>query len=427
MFSNPEELAQKAKAVQGGKEPVAQSKPSAEESSAGKGAKVGAEEEQTRAGGGEEGAGAGSIEGDEVNAKREEEPSPPLMTPDQVEEFFQNTIARLTSPEEREVIKSKVTVDMRIPALLIEIQHEELERMGVGKEDGQNALNRYTRETAIQDKAAHQRVEDFTHICQRTFIEVLRDMEPAEEETEAKLTPAQIMEFFEACDTVLALPETKASLRKEFLETQVPPDETIVGMQRTMLRTLGFAPDHGVACLNTFSKDFPDDEKLQMRLQQFMRCASMARHEAMLGREELTKRMQMQQATMMKEHKMAMELEALDEAGRADLTKRVSEMQRTHAIAVMSLKTQEERLAYIKGIPADDQWEIAKLKMLNRHLKMQEEAAAAGGNSHAHQQAGGVLSPASAAEPDSARGTLSRPRQSLLRELHRTGQSLSYL
>ena len=31
MFSNPEELAQKAKAMQGGKEPAAESKPSAEE------------------------------------------------------------------------------------------------------------------------------------------------------------------------------------------------------------------------------------------------------------------------------------------------------------------------------------------------------------------------------------------------------------
>ena len=30
---------------------------------------------------------------------------------------------------------------------------------------------------------------------------------------------------------------------------------------------------------------------------------------------------------MMKEHKMAMELEGLDEAGRAELTRRVSEMQ----------------------------------------------------------------------------------------------------
>ncbi|CAM9992458.1 unnamed protein product, partial [Ectocarpus sp. 8 AP-2014] len=221
--------------------------------------------------------------------------------------------------------------------------------------------------------------------CQRTFIEVLRDMEPAEEETEAKLTPAQIMEFFEACDTLLALPgkptaETKESLRKEFLETQVPPDETIVGMQRSMLRTLGFSPDHGVACLNAFSKDFPDDEKLQMRLQQFMRCASMARQEAMLGKEELTKRMHMHQATAMKEHKMAMELSALDEAGRADLTKRVSEMQRRHALAVMTLTTQEERLAYIKGIPTEEQWDIAKLKMLTRHLKTAQD----GGHDHDH-------------------------------------------
>lgn len=42
--------------------------------------------------------------------------------------------------------------------------------------------------------------------CQRTYIEVLRDMEPKELETEAKMTPPQIMEFFEACDTLMALP-----------------------------------------------------------------------------------------------------------------------------------------------------------------------------------------------------------------------------
>lgn len=50
---------------------------------------------------------------------------------------------------------------------------------------------------------------------------------------------------------------------------------------------------------------------------------------------------------------MAMELEALDEAGRKELAQRVSEMQRKHALAVMTLTTQEERLAYVKGIPAD--------------------------------------------------------------------------
>lgn len=44
--------------------------------------------------------------------------------------------------------------------------------------------------------------------CQRTYIEVLREIQPEEEENEAKLSPDQIMEFFEACDTLLALPGT---------------------------------------------------------------------------------------------------------------------------------------------------------------------------------------------------------------------------
>lgn len=59
------------------------------------------------------------------------------------------------------------------------------------------------------------------------------------------------------------------------------------------------------------------------------------------------------QASAMKEHKMAMELQALDEDGRKELARKVSEMQRKHALAVMTLSTQEERLAYVKGIPAE--------------------------------------------------------------------------
>lgn len=46
-------------------------------------------------------AAAGGKGGDEGEA------SPPLMTPEQVEEFFKSTMVRLTSPEEREDIKSK--------------------------------------------------------------------------------------------------------------------------------------------------------------------------------------------------------------------------------------------------------------------------------------------------------------------------------
>ena len=56
---------------------------------------------------------------------------------------------------------------------------------------------------------------------------------------------------------------------------------------------------------------------------------------------------------MMKEHKMAAELNTLDDAGKKELRKRVSEMQRKHALAVVTLKTKEERMAYVKGIPPE--------------------------------------------------------------------------
>lgn len=303
-----------------------------------------------------------------------------LMTEEQVDTFFQETIAKLTSLEEREKIKANVTVEVRIPALLIKIQHAQLESMGIDKNRGQAALNQFSRTTATQSKEAHGKMEEFTFACQRTYIEVLREMEPEHAETEAKMTPAQIMEFFEACDTLMALPETKKALRDEFLETEAPPDQTIVGYQRRMLRTLGFDSDHGVACLNSFAQDHPDDGKLQHRLHQFMRCASMGREEAVLGKEEMTKRMKKQQMKAMKEHKMAMELQALSLEGREEFAAKVFELNKKHALAVLTLTTQEEKAAYIDGIPQEEQWEMAKLRMLAQAT----QGGGEGGHSHSH-------------------------------------------
>ena len=55
----------------------------------------------------------------------------------------------------------------------------------------------------------------------------------------------------------------------------------------------------------------------------------------------------------MRERKLAMELNALDDAGKKELRKKVSEMQRKHALAILTLSTQKERVAYVKGIPPD--------------------------------------------------------------------------
>lgn len=59
------------------------------------------------------------------------------------------------------------------------------------------------------------------------------------------------------------------------------------------------------------------------------------------------------QVSMMRQQKMAMELQELDAAGREALTKRVEEMQVKHAVALQTLSTPEERAAYVKGIPEE--------------------------------------------------------------------------
>lgn len=55
----------------------------------------------------------------------------------------------------------------------------------------------------------------------------------------------------------------------------------------------------------------------------------------------------------MKEHKMAMELQALSLEGREEFAAKVFELNKKHALAVLTLTTQEEKAAYIDGIPQE--------------------------------------------------------------------------
>lgn len=57
---------------------------------------------------------------------------------------------------------TQVTAEKRIPALLIDVQNEQLEAMDIEKLAGKAALNRYARTTAMQDKEAHERMDAFT-------------------------------------------------------------------------------------------------------------------------------------------------------------------------------------------------------------------------------------------------------------------------
>ena len=88
-----------------------------------------------------------------------------------------------------------------------------------------------------------------------------------------KMDAMEMSEFFEGCNALMALDETKAKLRQKFLDTLKPPNEEMINMQRSVLNWLGLDADFGVDCLNNLQRDFPDNRELANKVQQFAMCA----------------------------------------------------------------------------------------------------------------------------------------------------------
>ena len=96
-----------------------------------------------------------------------------------------------------------------------------------------------------------------------------------------------IHEFFEACNTLMILPETKKALRAEFLSTSQPPNESIIKLQHGVLEKLGYQHEFGVKCLNNIKYDYPHDKSLPGRFQGFSLAAQLACQHATMEEDEV--------------------------------------------------------------------------------------------------------------------------------------------
>jgi len=85
-----------------------------------------------------------------------------------------------------------------------------------------------------------------------------------------------ILEFLEACNALMALPETKEELRSVFLATKEIPGQRIIEFQRSLLPLLGYDADFGVRCLNKITSDYPDDVDLYHKFQIYAAAAEFA-------------------------------------------------------------------------------------------------------------------------------------------------------
>ena len=101
-----------------------------------------------------------------------------------------------------------------------------------------------------------------------------------------KMTSLEMSEFFEGCNALMALDDTKVKLKQIFLDTLKPPNEEIIKMQRSVLNWIGVDADFGVDCLNNLQRDYPDDRELAGKVQQFAMCAQVHCQIACMNDEE---------------------------------------------------------------------------------------------------------------------------------------------
>merc|ERR1711972_501 len=108
---------------------------------------------------------------------------------------------------------------------------------------------------------------EFIMCAQRTFLRTLEDRKPEVLEKVKPIPRDMIIEFFNACNTKMDLPETFQLLYNHIETEKKVPNQLIINIQRDMLEVLGFEADHGCNMLSRIGKDFPKDQDLHRQFE----------------------------------------------------------------------------------------------------------------------------------------------------------------
>lgn len=155
---------------------------------------------------------------------------------------------------------------------LIEMQRSAWDGLGVDRDFGCACLNHLER-LYPADAELMDLCQEFIKTSQRTYMQSIEDMKPSEFETEKPMSRLDILEFFDACNVKMGLPEFQKGLRDYLDRTKMVPNELVQDAQRELLETIGFQRDHGCKCLSKVQEDFPDDREVLLAFQQWQKMA----------------------------------------------------------------------------------------------------------------------------------------------------------
>lgn len=312
-------------------------------------------------------------------------------------DFLKAGIKMMNEESTRELLKSP---SCKKPGQkLISLQRDGWDVLGFDQETACKELDSQDPE-ASGDMEFHNLKDEFCNTAFRTFLRALEDRRPAKLETARPMPRDVLIEFFDACNTKMDLPETQEALLKHMEEKQEIPNAVIIETQRDLLEVVGWEREHGCQCLNKISQDYPNDKELFGRMSFWQKkahttCAmAVQEHQAQGGPVGLLPSIPGLDTEDMKR---------VGQMAKASVEKMTPEERQAHLklmekkVKVFMNLPQQGRIQYLQKLSEPDKLEFVKAQLLLLNV-MREHATAQEAQEKAAQAAGGTMAQAPGAQ-----------------------------
>jgi len=313
----------------------------------------------------------------------------PTMTPmamsgatpsrEAVATFLSKSINMMRSDEICQLLRDREAI-LNPGMKLIELQRAEWDQLGIDRDVGCQTLDRLHLLFPGDADILLQRSE-FTRTAMRSYIEAVEGRRPETLQRDGKLERETILDFFDACNTKMDLPETREVLAKHLQETTEVPNKLVVEIQRDMLEVMGIEKEHGCKMLSRIGSDFPDDKVLHGRFNGWRMKAQSACMEVVKAYQASGGQMPGGFITMSpdmreKEAEVRKELDAMPEEKKQELLGKYQPK-----VEVFMKLPLQNRMEYMEKMSDDDRPDFLKAQMLLVGImqKQWKDGAARGG------------------------------------------------
>lgn len=275
----------------------------------------------------------------------------------------------MESEATRELLKDKKAVP-HAGHKLIELQRAQWPILGFDADIGCKALDEIDGKDEGNKVLLAERLR-FMHTTMRTYLQALKDRRPPVLEKKKPLPRAMILEFFDACNTRMDLPETKEVLLKYLTTECKVPNELIIDMQTQLLEDLGYEKEHGCAMLSRVPQDFPNDAEVGQKMQMWKMKASQTCMAAVKAHQDAGGELPQLPAMPPVDPELAKEMEAFvpkarDAVANMSMEEKSSffDEKRMKKMQVFQNLPPEGRIAYVKRLGSDEKFEFMKMQMI---------------------------------------------------------------